>query len=242
MNNLVTSPKSLARVAGVLYLLNAILAGFEFGYVLGKVYIPGDPSASAANVAANVGLVRIGLVADLAQAAIIVIVGMMLFQLLKHVGRNLAGAMVILISIASAIMCLNDIFQFAAVLVATDPSYARAFGAAGSQSLILLMLELHHYGFLIAQVFFGLWLFPMGVLAYKSGMFPKALGLALIVGCLCYLAEVIATFLAPGFAASIKTFLNIPPTIAELWMVGYLLVVGVKTDLASPQVKAPIGA
>ncbi len=87
---------------------------------------------------------------------------------------------------------------------------------------------MHHYGFLIAQIFFGLWLVPLGYLAYKSGMFPKALGVVLIVGGVCYLVDMLALFLVPDFGAKIHGFLAIPPTIAEVWMVVYLLVKGVK--------------
>ena len=88
-------------------------------------------------------------------------------------------------------------------------------------------LDLQHYGFLIAQIFFGLWLMPLGYLAYRSGMFPKALGIALIVAGVCYLADMLVLFLAPDFGKQINTFLVIPPTIAEMWMALYLLVKGV---------------
>ena len=94
---------------------------------------------------------------------------------------------------------------------------------------MLLLLDIHHYGFLIAQIFFGLWLVPLGYLAYKSGMFPKALGVALIAGGVCYLVGMLAVFLIPDFGEKINTFITIPSAIAEIWMLGYLLVIGVRT-------------
>jgi hypothetical protein len=224
-----SSPKRLARLAGLLYLTVAIAAGFAFAYVLGKVYAPGDAATTAANVLANADLVRIGVVADLLQATVSVFVGMALYRLLQHVSKQAAGAMVILIAIAAAIMCLNDVFQVAAVLVATDSAYVAAFGAAGAQALVLLLLDLQHYGFLMAQVFFGLWLLPMGYLAYASGMFPRALGVLLVAGGVSYLVNLLTLLLVPGFGAQIAGFLSIPPTIAEVSMVLYLLIVGVKT-------------
>ncbi len=222
------APKRLARIAGLLYLSVAISAGFAYGYVLTKVYAPGDAATTAANVLANADLVRCGVVADLFQATATVLVGMTLYRLLKQVNQHAASAMVGFIAIASAIMCLNDIFQLAAVLVATDSSYVAAFGPAGAQALVLLLLDMQHYGFLIAQIFFGLWLVPMGYLAYTSGMFPKALGVLLIVGGACYLVDMLAAFLAPDLSKQIHGILAVPPTIAEVWMVGYLLVKGVK--------------
>jgi hypothetical protein len=223
------SPKSLARVAGILYLIVAIFGGFAFGYVLGKVYVPGDPTATAANVAANSGLVRIGVLADLFQATVWVFLALTLYILLKQVHKGAARAMLTLVAVGAAITCLNDVFQFESVRAATDASYATALGTAGSSALVLLLLDIHHYGFLVAQIFFGLWLVPFGLLAYQSGMFPKALGAALVVGGVCYIVGMVAVFVAPDSGERINTYITIPSAIAELSMVSYLLVVGVKT-------------
>lgn len=224
--------KKTARIAGLLYLIVAIFGAFAFAYVLGTVYAPGDATATAAKVLANSGLVRIGVFADLLQATAFVFVGMTLYLLLRHVNKNAASAMVILVAIATTIMCLNNVFQIAALVVATDMSYTAAFGAAGSNALVLLLLDMQHYGFIIAQIFFGLWLVPLGYLAFKSGMFPKALGVMLIVGGTLYLVDVVAALLVPDFGKTIHGFLIIPFTVAEVWMLGYLLVKGVRTPAA----------
>jgi uncharacterized protein DUF4386 len=223
------SDKKTARIAGVLYLLNGIFSGFAFAYVIGKVYVAGNAAATAANVVAYSGLVRIGVAADLFQATIWVFLAMTLYLLLKHVNKSAASTMVILVAVGAPIVCLNDVFQFESLRIATDNSYAGAFGNAGSNALVLLLLDIHHYGFLVAQIFFGLWLVPLGYLAYKSGMFPKALGVALIAGGACYLAGLLAVFLIPDLGEKINTFITIPSAIAEIWMLGYLLVIGVRT-------------
>ncbi len=221
--------KKTARIAGVLYLLNGIFSGFAFAYVIGKVYVAGNAAATAANVVAYSGLVRIGVAADLFQATIWVFLAMTLYLLLKHVNKSAASTMVVLVAVGAAIVCLNDVFQFESLRIATDNAYAAAFGNAGSNALVLLLLDIHHYGFLIAQIFFGLWLVPLGYLAYKSGMFPKALGVALIAGGACYLLGMLAVFLIPDLGEKINTFITIPSAIAEIWMLGYLLVIGVRT-------------
>jgi hypothetical protein len=222
-----SSPKRLARIAGFLYLIVGIVGGFAIAYVTATVYVPGDAATTAGNVLANAGLVRIGVIADLLQATVFVFLAMTLSVLLKDVHKNAARAMVILVAIATTLMCLNEVFQFAAVLVATDGSYVAAFGAAGAHALVLLLLDMHHYGFLIGQIFFGLWLVPLGYLAYSSWMFLKALGIVLIVGGVSYLVDMLAAFLVPDVGTHIHGFLAIPPTIAEIWMLGYLLVKGV---------------
>jgi hypothetical protein len=229
MERPMTSPKRLARIAGVLYLLNGIVAAFAFGYVLTRVYVPGSPATTAGKVIANSGLVRLGVLADLFQATEWAFLAMTLYLLLKHVNKSAATAMVVIVAIGSAVTCLNDVFQFESVRVATDPSYVASFGAMGSNALVLLLLDIHHYGFLIAQIFFGLWLVPLGYLAYKSGMFPRALGIALIVAGACYLLGTVAVFLVPDFGEKINSLITIPSAIAELSMAGYLLAVGVKT-------------
>jgi len=142
--------------------------------VIAKVYEPGDAAATAANVVANSGLVRIGV--------------------------------------------------------------------AGSNALVMLLLDTQHYRYLIAQIFFGLWLVPMGYPACKSGMFPKALGVVLIVAGVCYLVDLLALFLVPDFGKQIHGFLAIAPIIAEPWMVGYLLVIGVKTVKSIARLERECGA
>ncbi len=232
-----TSPKRLARIAGVLYLINAVFGFFAFGYVVGKVYVAGDAAKTAANVVANPGLVRIGVVADLFQGTEWLFLALTLYILLRHVHQSAARAMVVLVAVGAAIVCLNDVFQFESVRVATQNSYAAALGATGSSALVLLLLDIHHYGFLVAQIFFGLWLMPLGYLAYKSAMFPKALGVALIVGGAGYLVGLLAVFLVPdfGLGEKINVFVTIPSAVAELSMVLYLLVIGVKAPKPTDQ-------
>ena len=143
------------------------------------MYVPGDVATTAGNVVANAELVRIAVLSDLFHATVFVFLGMTLYLLLRHVNKNAASAMTILVAIAATLMCLDKVFQLAALRVVGDVSYATTFGVAESNALVLLLLDMHNYGYLIAQIFFGLWLVPLGYLAYKSEMSPKALGVTL---------------------------------------------------------------
>jgi hypothetical protein len=154
---------------------------------------------------------------------------MALYILLENVEKSMARAMLVFVTLAVAIITLNAVFQFEALQVATDSSYATALGAAGSNALVLLLLDVQHYGTLSAQVFFGLWLAPLGFLAYRSGLFPRALGVVLIAAAACYLIDLFTAFLVPDIAKQIHGFIVIVPAIAEIWMVFYLLIVGVRT-------------
>jgi hypothetical protein len=181
------SPKRLARIAGVLYLLVGIFGGFAEGFVEPRMYIAGNAAATAAR------------------------------------------AMLVLVALAASITCLAAVFEFEGLRVATGAVNLAAFGAGVSNALVLLLLDTQHFGLLVAQIFFGLWLVPLGYLAYKSRMFPRALGVLLIVGGACYLVDMLAAFLVPDLGTAIHRYVTIPSAIAEISMVGYLLVIGVST-------------
>lgn len=234
-----TSPKRLARIAGALYLLVAIFGGFAEGFVEPKMYVAGDAATSAGNLVANAGLVRMGVVADLMDQTCFVLLVLTLYILLKHVGKGAAQAMVVLVVIAGAIASLNTVFEFEGLRVATGAVNLNTLGVTGSNAVVLLLLDIQHYGIFIAQVFFGLWLAPLGYLAYKSsGMFPKWLGALLIVGCVGYLVDLLAAFLLPDVGQTIHGFVVIPSAIAEITMVVYLLVIGVRTVKAEKAVES----
>jgi len=220
--------KRLARIAGVLYLFVGIFGGFAEGFVDPKMYVAGNAAATAGNVIANSGLVRLSVVSHLLDGTFFVFLALTLYILLEQVHQSVARAMLVLVALAAGIICLNAVFQFEAERVATDTSYAAAFGTAGSNALVLLLLDIQHYGTLSAQVFFGLWLVPLGYLANKSGLFPKWLGILLILGGVCYVVDLLAAFLVPDVSRGIHSFVVIPSAIAEISMVLFLLVVGVK--------------
>lgn len=229
------SPKRLARIAGIFYLLVAIFGGFAEGFGDPMMYVAGNAAATAANVIADPGLVRVIVVAHLVNAIFFVLTAMAFYILLQHVNKSVARAMLVFVAISAGITTLNAVFQFEGLQVATNSSYVDAFGAAGSNALVLLLLDIQHYGTLSAQVFFGLWLAPLGYLAYKSGLFPKALGVTLVAATVYYLVHLITAFLVPDFHKQIQPFILIV-IIAEVWLLGYLLIVGVRT--AKPELAA----
>jgi hypothetical protein len=223
----------LARIAGVLYLFVGIFGGLAEGYVEPKMYVAGNAAATTANVVAHAELVRIATVADLMDATFFIFLAMVLYALLKNVRRSVAGAMVILVALAAGITCFNAVFEFEALRVATGAVDLSSLGTHGSNALVLLLLDTQHYGLLSAQIFFGLWLIPLGYLAHKSRMFPELLGILLVVGGGCYLIDLLTAFLFPGLSGHIHGYITIPSAIAEIWMVLYLLVVGVRTSDAT---------
>lgn len=223
------SIKRLARIAGVFYLVVGIAGGFSEGFVDPSMFVPGDAAATAGNLVSNSGLIRVAVVAHLTDAVFFVLTAVTLYLLLKHAGKHAGRLMVLPVVIAAGIISVSTVFTFAALQVATNGSYVAAFGEAEANAIVLLLLEIEHYGILAAQVFFGLWLAPLGYLAYRSKLFPKALGIVLIAAAASYLADVVVAFLLPDLAKQIHVFLGIVPAFAEIWMVLYLLIVGVRS-------------
>lgn len=236
-----TSSKRLARIAGMFYLFVAIFGGFSQGVAPALLYVGGDAAATAGNVIANPALVPVVVVAHLTNAVFFVLTAVALYLLLSHVQQHVARVMVIAVVLAAGIISVSAVFAFAASRVASDATYVAAFGAAGVNALVLLLLEIEHYGILAAQVFFGLWLAPLGYLTHRSGLFPKALGVVLVAATVSYLVDVFVAFLAPDFAPQAHPFLTITPLVAEVWMLGYLLVKGVRSPrIADRGIAAPV--
>ena len=241
--SIASSPKRLARIAGLLYLAVGIRGAFASAAVYSAMYVAGDAAGTASKLVANAGLVKIGVAADLLQVTVWVFLALTLYVLLRHVSGYAARAMVVLVAIGASISFLNILFEFQGMRVATDPTYTATVGAAGAAALAMLMLDLQHYGYAIAGIFFGLWLVPLGYLAFKSGMFPKVLGIVLVVGGIGYLFDTLAAFVAPELTPIILPVAALLGIVAEVSLLAYLLVKGVRDpapmDLLSPAIPAP---
>src|SRR4029078_1947993 len=164
--SIVSSPKRLARIAGLLYLAVGILGAFAFAAVYSAMYVAGNAAATARNLVSNAGLVRVGVAADLIQVTVWVFLAMTLYVLLRHVSGYAARAMVVLVTIGASLSFVNILFEFQGMRIATDPGYVAAVGTAGTNALVMLMLDLQHYGYLIAGIFFALLLCSLGRLAF----------------------------------------------------------------------------
>jgi Domain of unknown function (DUF4386) len=230
----VSSPVRLARITGVLYLILGAFGGFAELYVRAPVRASGDAAATAGAIAENAALFRFGMAADLVGITSYLLVAMGFYLLFRHVNRNVAGALVLFVTASVVIQALNNVNHFAALRLATDGSYATALGADGADGLVLLFVEMQATGFRIAQIFFGLWLVPLGYLAYRSGYFPRPLGVVLIAGGLGYLVDLVVQFAYPHLDPIVPLLVVSPSAIGEIWMIGYLLVKGVRLPRPAP--------
>ena len=221
------SPRQTARWAAIFYTALVIFGGFAHVYVRGKVYVPGDAAETASRISEHESLVRFGVFSDLVGVVAYLLLAFAFHRLLRHISRDLANVMVVLVAIAVGITSLNMIFQVGGILTATDPSYTQGLAFSDAQALTLLLFDLQFYGYILVQVFTGLWLVPLALLAHKSNGFPKPLCWLLIIGCVCYLVDLLIHLMFPDAGRDSSDFVVATAIVAEMWMVGYLWFRGV---------------
>ena len=224
-----TSPKRLARIAGLLFLAVTILRGLPLVVIRPMVHIPDDASATADAVAANQSWLRVAFLSELAGLVAFILLVMVLYRLLRHVDPQIASTMVTFVTIAVAIFSANLISYLAAVVTATDQALATALGVPGAEGLTLLLLELHEVGYSIGEVFAGPWLLALGYLALRSGWFPRPLAVLLMVGSFAFLTVALAVPLFDGLPEPAVFLIAAPAALAQFWTIGYLLTRGVNT-------------
>lgn len=162
---------------------------------------------------------------------------MALYLLLNHVHQLAAAAMVTFAAVGAAKQYLNQLNQYTALSIATSDRYTRAFGTAGSDGLTMLFAGMQHNGCLVASMFFGLWLLPLGFLVIKSGYFPKRLGVLLIIGGFAYVASLFTQVLAPAAGTSTAPVSITIGGTAELCFLAWLLIKAV--NVPAPAGKLP---
>ena len=207
-----------ARLAGFLYLLVFPFAFFSLS-VRDKLIVHGDAGATAGNIMASEMLFRGGIVAWIVSQTIFVFLLLALFKLLKPVNVNAAVHMVVLLLIGVPIALVNELNQFAALLLLSGADSLGAIPTDQLHAQVMFHLDLHRYGIYIAQIFWGLWLAPFGYLVFKSGFLPKVLGVLLMIGCLGHLADVVAALVFSNHRVTVSQFTSIGEFLLPLWLV-----------------------
>jgi len=218
------SPLVRARVAGALYLVANIFAPFTLLYLPSRFIVRGDAAATANNVIASESLFRFGIVGNLFTFIANIFLALALYQLLKVVNKNMASLMVILFLVGVPIAMLNELSQLAILQLLGGADYLKAYPTDQLQALAYLLLRLHDQGLLIAHIFFGLWLLPMGYLVFKSGFIPRIVGVLLVIAGVGYVVQSFAAFL--GYNVNIILFTGLGELVFLLW----LLIKGVNVE------------
>ncbi len=192
-----SSTRKAARLAGFLYLLVSIPGVFALIYVPSVLVVHGNAAATAHNILPSETLYRSGIVADLLGQALFILVALALHRLLKGVGRTLAALMVILLVVPIPIAFVAEVGHLQVLKVLDGAGPAAAFSEAQRYAQMMVALGSYQNGILVAEIFWGLWLFPLGALVFRSGFLPRILGVLLFVAGIAYLAESITRLLLP---------------------------------------------
>lgn len=205
-----------ARVAGTLYLVANIFAPFTLLYLPSRFIVRGDAAATAANIVASPSLFRFGIVGNLFTFIANIFLALALYQLLKIVNRNITSLMLILFLMGVPIAMLNELTQLAVLQLLSGADYLNAYTRDQLQAAAYLSLRLHEQGLLVAHIFFGLWLLPMGYLVFKSRYIPRIVGVLLVIAGVGYVVQSFAAFL--GYHVNIILFTGLGELIFLLWL------------------------
>lgn len=223
-----TSLNRNARIAGLLYLGFSLIGIVRLIYIPSHLFVQGDAAATANNIVTHESLFRWGIVCYLVGAAGWIFVTLALYQLLRGVDEKLAAVMVILGSLVVVpIFFVNALNDVAALLLVRGGDFLSVFDKPQLEALAMLFLRLHHYGDAANEIFWGLWLIPLGLLVYKSRFLPRFLGVWLMAACFGYLALCLSDFLFPQYADKVFSCTQ-PLTIGELAFMLWLLIMGAK--------------
>jgi hypothetical protein len=221
------STKKQAKLAGLLYLLASIPAPFALIYVPNKLIVSHDATATANHLRASETLHRLGIASELIGFIMFIFVVLALYHLFKGVSQKQALAMAILLLVSIPISLLNVLNDIAALVLVSGPDFLSVFDQRQLDALAYLFIRLHSQGIIVAAIFWGLWLFPFGILVIRSGFIPRVLGFLLFIAGFGYLATSFTELLLPSYRQVISQFAMVLQA-AELPIILWLLIWGAK--------------
>jgi len=220
------SPNKIARIAGLFYLIY-ILTTVLAAVVRSRIIVFGDAAATANNIIGSELLFRTGFVTQLVSAVFFLLAAWALYVLLKPVNKNLALLFLLLNLGGVAVECINMLNLFAALPLLIGANYLNVFQTGQLQAMAMSFLNSYTNGFMIAQIFYGTWLLPLGYLVYKSRFLPRLLGIVLILDFFCWTSYFFQFFLFPDSGILIFPA-SVVGLIAEVSISLWLLIMGVR--------------
>ncbi len=231
--------KRAARVAGAVYLSMVFTGPFSLIYVPSKLIVRGNATATAANVLTHDTLFRFGIVAGLFGQVLFICLGVALYRLLSDVNKTWARLMVGFVLVAAAVGFVNELNNLGALILFRGGEFLTVLDKAQLDALGMVFVRLHGQGNVIAEIFWGLWLFPFGLLVFRSGFLPRFLGVWLMINCFGYVVLSMTALFFPAYSDTVFLFLQ-PVLFGELAIMLWLLIKGAKVapvELATVQMK-----
>lgn len=224
-----SSPRAYARAAGVLYLIIIVFGIFSEVVVRASLIVPGDATATAQNILASEGLFRIGFAGDTIVFLSDVAIAVLFYVLFRPVSRTLSLMAMAFRLIQTAIIGLNLLNHYAALIVLNGAGHLSAFSPDQLNALVLLFLDMHRHGYDLGLLFFGVNSLIIGYLVWRASYFPRALGVLMMAAGVVYLSGSYLLFLAPAQADLFAPFYVIA-LIAEVSFCLWLLIKGIDVE------------
>lgn len=230
-----------ARTAGFIYLSMIFVAPFSMLYVPGKLIVRGNAAATADSILAHETMFRLSIFGDLIGQVIFICLGVAFYRLLRDVNKTWALLMMGFVLASAAVCFLNVINDIAALILFRGGDFLVVFDKPQRDALAMFFLRLYNYGQFIAEIFWGLWLFPLGLLIYRSGFIPRFIGIWLMINCFGWLA---LSFTALFFLNNYNALFGYlqPLLFGEMALMLYLLIKGAKVPALSAQPAALVRA
>src|SRR6266852_2401091 len=221
-----------ARIAGAIYASMVVTAPFSLIYVPSKLIVRDNAAATAENILAHETMFRLSIFGDLIGQVIFICLAIALYRLLSGINKTWAGLMVAFVLVSAAVGFLNTLNNIAALLLFRGGEFLAVFDKAQRDALGMLFTRLHTHGIFIDEIFWGLWLFPFGLLVFRSGFLPRFLGVWLIINCFGYVVlSVTALFFPAYYEAAFR--MAQPVLFGELAIMLWLLIRGAKVPAAT---------
>ena len=214
------------RVVGFWYLLLVLLGPLRLIYIPNKLFVHDNAAATASNIAAHQWLFRFGMLSDLAGAVVLIFLVLAFYRLFKGVDQQLAVLLAIVGGVMPALInFVNVVTDAGALMAAQGPDFLSVFDKSQRDALVLLFLRLHHAQIIAAEILWGLWLFPMGALAYKSRFVPRFIGVWLIINGVAYVVLSLTGLFFPDYQDKVFAYSQ-PALFGELAMMLWLVFKG----------------
>jgi hypothetical protein len=224
-----TSPQVYARIGGILYLMIIVVGALGEIFVRGTLIVSGNAASTASNIMASQSLWRMSIAGDIMVHVFDIPLMLALYVILKPVNKNLALLAVLFNLIQTAVLVANKFNLLMPLFLLGNADYLKSFEPNQLYTLIQLFVRLHEYGFGIGLIFFGFVCLIQGYLLFRSGYFPRTLGVLMAIAGLSYLTNSFTLILAPAYAATIFPILVLA-LVGELSLSLWLLVKGVRVE------------
>src|SRR5260370_4868671 len=227
--------KKAARIAGAIYLSLVLIAPFAMLYVPGKLIVRGNAAATADNILAHETMFRLSIFGDLIGHVVFICIAIALYRLLSRVNNTWALLMVSFVLVSAAVGFLNALNNIAAVILFRGGEFLTVFDKPQRDALAMLFIRLDSQGEFISEIFWGVWLFPFGLLVFRSGFLPRLLGVWLIIACFAWIALSITAQFFPYNYETAFAWLQ-PAFFAEMAIMLWLLIRGAKVPSLTPAI------